>query len=71
MASCAKAGDYLCSGEAVKPFIDLIDQMNQVTLNVERQYGFKFKNKWRVLLGLRVIHLGCWIAGLNFEETKE
>jgi hypothetical protein len=50
----------------VKPFIDLLDQMEQLTINVEVKHGIEFRNKWRVFLGLRVIQLGCWLAGIDF-----
>lgn len=50
--------------------IDLRENMKQVVITAEKIYPVKLKNVWRVMLGLRLIGLGCWLAGIVYEEGK-
>lgn len=52
------------------PFVNLRQQMNQLTMTVKEQspVDIEFRGKWLVFLGLRFIELGCWICGMEFKE---
>lgn len=51
--------------------IDLREQMRQMTLTVEMQFGIKLKNKFIVLLGMRFIQFGCFLCGINYEDASK
>lgn len=51
--------------------VDMRKQMNQMTITVEMKHGVKFKYRWLVLLGMKFIHFGCFLAGMNYKENKE
>ncbi len=48
--------------------LDLRELMHQTTITVETKHGLKFKNKWLVFLGLRIIKFGCWVCGVNYKS---
>jgi hypothetical protein len=50
--------------------IDLREQMKHIVITTEKNYPVKMKNVWRVMLGLRLIGLGCWLCGITHEEGK-
>lgn len=54
------------------PFINMREQMNQLTLQINEKstIDIEFRGLWLVFIGLRVIELGCWICGIRFEESQ-
>ena len=48
--------------------VDMRAQMKDLILTTELKYPVKIKNGWLVLLGLRLIGIGCWLAGITHNE---
>jgi hypothetical protein len=52
--------------------IDLREQMKNIEMKVQRDWGYKLnlKNKVWVYLGLKLIKVGCYLCGINFQAEE-
>ena len=50
--------------------VDFREAMERIVITTEKKYPVKFTNVWRVMFGLRLIGLGCWLCGIEHKEGK-